>query len=370
MSNRGVNRAELEIAQTDAEEITLLIWNTGGGIGALNHPGHAAAIMRRDVETGPWVWNANNRHRYAYDRSNVRYLSFWPGVGDPEKATKVGVYTSRRQGVFLRHHLEDYDNEIGERALAHLDAGAAPRAGQVVIGEENDGSDRWGQKPQALITLPAMGRHRRRRLGLNMPLIVAWMERFRASADFNYVYISRSNNCSGVAARGLCAGGADAFAALGGDANKGSLYFTPNDAQVWANSVRRGINAANDKLVWLENFFAGASAADQQMLADAKRDPKVELPTLAEWRADSKVDWTIRSRVTRSVDAAIQEFHSVPWNEVNYPKRFAAYTQVLAAVHQHLQQQNERTAAYTRLAAKVIGLAYALADEGAVPWAP
>jgi len=256
MSNQGVAAGTLQIPQSQGYECTVLIWNNHAGVTALQHPGHAAVLLRRGVEAGPWRMRKATEagaveytFQPRYDAADARYVSFWPGFD----TAKSGASSGR----FLPHHLQDYYYELGDRASARLatvgepGSTVAPRAGQVVIGNEPvagtppSNRDVWGQEPNARVALAGLSPARQGELGLAMNEVVAWTRAFAISPDYSYSMVTTSRNCSGVAVRALVAGGADAFAALGGNPSKGRLYFTPNDAETCVTGVRTGIQLVN-----------------------------------------------------------------------------------------------------------------------------
>lgn len=360
VTNIGPNPASLEVAQTDALEATIFIWHTGDGIkGQLGHPGHASVLLRRPKSTGPWQMNiVGDQIRWSpYDDPDERYVSFWP-AGPAKKTGTVGNYTTKRPAEFLEHHLFDYVNELSERGRTLLEGGAGARAGQIVIGTKDDGSDYWGQQPQAIITLPGLARFRRRGLGVHLPRMVDWCIAFRNGPEFNYVYISTSQNCSGIAVRALCAGGADAFARLGGSTRKGTIYFTPNDAEVWAEAVENGIQLANNMLVALRNM---------PVLPHYRAG--TDLPTVQEWKDASKVDWSVRGSLTRTIDSMLEQYHAATW-DAGVPKKMDALVRILQAAHTHLQHQNQRTEAYRRLAGRLLCAVELAGASGEAPWSP
>ena len=108
------------------------------------------------------------------------------------------------------------------------------------------------------------------RLGLDLNRIIASVNRFKAGDDFQYRYVSHSNNCAAIACRGLVAGGGAAFLRLGA-ANWvgrlcfppffGRLYLTPNTVLRYARQIERGINHANRMLSAIEAQAVGSAIA-------------------------------------------------------------------------------------------------------------
>jgi len=264
MSRRGIDSGALTIPQQADYECTVLVWHTGAWLEGLSHPGHASLLLRRQKKVGPWKCQAKKADdglefdcQPDYDLAKIRYVSVW-AEGPSAKTSRTGKeggvarFLSARGGDLLSHHLQDYVNELGDSARERLEGGAPPRPGQIVIGRfrggDDDGGDVWGKKCEASVALPGLSPARADKLGLNLNKVVEWAARFKRGPECNYVYISKSQNCAGVAVRALSAGGADAFGALGGNPSKGTIYFTPNDMVVYANGVREGIRRVNQML--------------------------------------------------------------------------------------------------------------------------
>jgi hypothetical protein len=372
MSKRGVNLVELTLPQTAQMEATMLIWNTGRGIrGGLKHPGHASVLLRRSMQQGPWMADIFGATEVVdeHEPTEARHVSFWPAGGGGTKIIDMGVagsttkggnkgtYLGRRDATFLRHHLADFVGELGDHAREALEGGGAPRPGQVVIGRR-DGDDAWGQKPQAEITIPGMTGSRVRGLGVDLRKIVAWCNAFARGPEFNYTYISTSQNCSGVAARALAAGGADPFARLGGGSRKATLYFTPNDAQRWGESVARGIQRANDMLDSFRNNPAVPALP-----------PGTDLMTAAQWRETSTYDRPIPGQVIRKVEAALRLYHAAAWN-TDLPGKLEAMLNAMVAVHEVLRNPGRHAAACLRLAGDVRAVVRERGISCDAPWSP
>ncbi len=353
MTKLGITANDLNIAQTAENECTVMIWNTGTWAGALSHPGHASILMRRDKNEGPFEYE-------DYPPRQIRYVSFWP-ASDSDKTAKTGkegnkaMMTSKRDGNFLSHHIEDYDNELGASGRAALNNGGARRPGQVVVNIDANGNDYWGQLPQHLISLPAMAGTRLRSLGLDMNEIVDWCVAFKESDEFNYTYISTSQNCAGVAVRALCAGGADAFAALGGSPSKGTIYFTPNDAKIWVDAVAVGIQRVNNMLGDLYHLSSGHPLL------------KTDLPTVEQWKALSNVSFSMRGSLTRGIDDALATYHTTTWIH-DFPKRLGALVKMIKNTHAHFQTDSKRQPAYVALARRIIHVVRLRAAQGNYTW--
>jgi hypothetical protein len=206
--------------------------------------------------------------------------------------------------------------------------------------------ERYGQLPQALIHLPAMVGSRPTSLGIQMNRIVDWCQVFKVSEDFNYQYISTSNNCSGVACRALAAGGADAFADAGGCPRKSSIYFTPNDAETWVKAVRAGILQVN---VWLSLLNVCSPKASIW---------RENLPTVAQWKTKSHKSFSFRGSETRGVDDALAVWHAcdIGQNSKSFPKAFGALVKLVQHTFMHMRKDpnSDRSEAYKELARSIL----------------
>jgi len=341
------SESDLKVDQKFDNECTVMIWRTSTtrlGLGGLDHPGHASVLLRKSPSKGPFLGS-------DYDPSKARYVSFWP-EGDSDKDTTVGDYFSLRNGNFLKHHTIDYWNELGGGARRMLANGSAPRQGQIMVS-----ANEYGQLPDVFISLRALTPNARRMLGLHINKIVAWCIEFKKSPEFNYKYISTSKNCSGVAVRALSAGGADAFAAVGGCSRKSSIYYTPNDAEDWANSVAVGIQTVNTWLTHLRENSAKTSRWEHS------------LPTVAEWKTASHISLSVRGSETRGVDDAL-----AVWDVVKDTTEIATAWGALVSLIQHTYMHmlkdphGARSHAYKELALSIVLIVERLARSSARAW--
>jgi len=348
------DKSKLKVKQQFDNECTVMIWRTSKawlGLGGLKHPGHTSVLLRKTRNEEP-----------TFDDMKSRYVSFWPG-GNWDKRTKAGEYISLRNGNFLGHPNFDYRQELGARARGMLDDGLPARLGQILVSTGTSDSDEfpdYGQLPDVVISLQAMAPNQITSLGLQINRIVDWCKKFFNSPDFNYKYISSTNNCSGVAVRALSAGGADAFAVVGGCSRKSSIYFTPNDAEDWANSVAVGIQRVNEWLQSLNNEKSSAS-------------PWRYLPTVDEWKTASHKSLSFRGSETRGVDEALAVWHenSKGWDEPDkFTKGFGALVSVIQHTHMHMLKDpnSARNGAYKDLARSILSVVKLLAQKAADDW--
>lgn len=360
MSNRGVGPFEqqLRLPQAFAFQCDMLVWrNASGVLGPMMHPGHAALVLRRTVAEGPWHGKAGLNFGLGtpdpeLDPASYRYVSFWP-YGD-----KDGLFDAT-SAVFHKNHLEDMGNELGENARRMLDNDQTqPREGQIVIGQDRNLQDIWGQRHQAMVPVLGLTGARADKLGLSLNRIVSWATRFRGSEEFNYIFASKTKNCAGVAIRAMQAGGADAFAQLGGNPAKPSFYMLPNDAQRWANAVSLGVAECNRMLEVLRNRTRFLAVA-----------PPGDLMSLKDWKARSDVAWTLRGRLTAAIDKALGEYHGKEWGR-DFERKLKLLVTIIRNVHDHLREDTKRDAAYLTLANQVMAVVGALARSGDTPWTP
>lgn len=365
MSFRGYQGSinERSLPQEQAFQCDLLVWRNAPGLGAQDHPGHAAVVVRRTVNSGPWHVRDGRAGRQevgpltpALEPAEFRYVSFWPG-----SRGEAGNF-SARSGKFRANHLEDMEAELGANGRRLLDNDRTqPRDGQIVIGTYDNGADVWGRCPQAVVPVMGLSGARADKLGLSLNRIVAWAARFRQGNEFNYVFASKDRNCAGVAVQSMRAGGGDAFAQLGGNPAEPVFYIVPNDAQRWANAVRLGVGECNRMLEVLRN----RTAHMREFLVSAPKG----LMSVQEWKTKSDVAWTIRGRMTAAIDKALKEYHEKDW-ETGFPKKLKALVTIIKNVHDHLRQESKRDSAYVQLASQIMTVVAELARSASEPWTP
>lgn len=354
----GTNLNELSLPQEHAFQCDMLIWNNAEGLGAQDHPGHAAVVVRRTVSRGPWRIRGDTRTDAmspltpAVRPNEFRNVSFWPGM-----AGKQGLFTTRA-GKFQKSHLEDFKSEVGGHARQFLNNGAAARPGQIVVGLYENNDDIWGQMPTSIVPVLGLSSARADRLGLSLNRIVNWAAGFRTGGEFNYVFASKNNNCAGVAVRAMREGGGDAFAKLGGNPAEPTFYMLPNDAELWAHAVRMGVERCNRMLGVLRNRTAFMQAARAQI---------TDLMTAREWKAQSDVAWMVRGRMTAAIDKALRDYHERDW-EAGFRKKLDALVTIIRNVHDHLGEASKRDAAYLTLANQIVAVVANLSRKGDEPW--
>jgi hypothetical protein len=353
-----------------------MVWRNAAMLGALAHPGHAVLLLRRARNEGPWEMlideGVPTTYNPAYADNEIRYVSFWPG-DDHDKENKGGLI-GRTSGDFLAHHLQDYYRELGGSARTHLsrinDAAAAlnvPRRGQIVIGTETVGNGRgggtdhdiWGQEPNERVTLAGLCSARPGELGLAMNEIVRWTTAFSNTAECTYTFVTTSRNCAGVAVRAMAAGGADAFAAIGGNPSKGNLYITPCEAEIYANAVRTGIQLVNQMLVSIRNNCLNAPPVI----------PDTDLMSAADFKTRSAVAWKIRGQMLRNIDSALEKYHTFTWAG-KYPEKLAEFVTIIKNTHNHIvaSRSGLRDAAFQALSVRILEVVRQRAVISLLPW--
>ncbi|NYZ11486.1 hypothetical protein HL658_02905 [Azospirillum sp. RWY-5-1] len=344
----------IDIPQRYTPEATLVIWENRDGIRAMKHPGHAALLLRRFNFT---TLNGN------WDPTRVRYVSFFPG-GGREKSSMA------RPAQFSAHYFWDMKFEMSDRAQEGLRAKTLQRRrGQYLIQHDlsqDDPVEIYGQMADGILPMPAMSLSDRYRWGIDLNRIVTWALNFRTSKDFNYEFVSKSNNCAGVAIRALRAGGGEAFASVVGGAPNMTLYATPKDCIQIGDAVMEGIRRANQMMAYLNgvvdrkfNLLGGVHAT---------RDPS-ELYTAADWKRDSYVALKTRGLILRSIDSALEKYHRLTWDN-NYPEKLTAYMAVLKGVYDHFQvsTSGKREPAFVVLATQLLFTWTILAAEAELGW--
>lgn len=340
----------ITIPQDAPFQCDVLIWRCPPHFNARRRPGHAAVLLRRAPNQGPW-----QRFGFevvpAIDSTQMRYISFWPRNG-------AGADKSNNPGTFIDNPLRDYRLEISDNTNEGLSNGNfPPRQGQMMVGAHPGGAQIWGQKQNETINILGLSGIRPTKLGLNLNHMVDFAVRFQGSAEFEYKYISRSRNCAGIAVRTLAAGGGAVFAEVGGNYSSMKLYTNPNDAQHWSEAVQRGVNSVNLMLEMLQN-------------ATAKLPPgRPDLMSYREWRSISAVAWTMRGPETTAIDKALQQYHAANWI-TQYPAKLKSLVQIIESISDHMLKRTKRDGAYLELAREVMRVVATVARSGDQPWSP
>lgn len=347
----------IDIPQKYTPEATLVIWENRDGVRAMQHPGHAALLLRRFSFTN---LNAN------WDATRIRYISFFPG-GSREKNTM------KRPAQFSAHYFWDMNFEMSERAQLGLrNKTMQRRRGQYVIGHGEDAEQNpveiYGQMADGILPMPGLSLADRYHWGIDLNRIVKWALEFRTSKDFNYEFISKSGNCAGVAIRALRAGGGEAFASVIGGAPSLTLYATPKDCIQIGQAVMDGIRRVNHMMDHLNGVVQGKY--NNLGGTHATRDIS-ELYSAADWKRDSYVALKTRGLILRSIDSGLEKYHRLTWDN-NFPDKLTAYMTVLKGVYDHFQvsKSGKREPAFVVLAAQLLFTWSTVAAEADLSWDP
>jgi hypothetical protein len=357
-----------------------MVWHNAPGLDAIGHAGHTSLLVRRNVKTGPWYMEMTPNAIFPFDyqpdyiNSNERYISFWPAPEDR---------ANPKRAFFLRHHLQDYYNELGERTRQlltwcdnrtvdntrwdpaweyyeqHGQNWPAPRLDQIVIGTSGRQlDDIWGKEPDAQISLQGLSPTRGFALGLNLNKVVGFAAEFKGTPACDYHFVSRKQNCAGVAVRALVAGGADAFSKLWADPSKGILYITPNDAEEYVKSVKIGIERCNNMLDHLRQW----AQVGMLMLGG-------DLPQLDEWKRMSAVDWKMRGTLLRNIDTALTNYHRLTW-QLNFPDKLVELVTIIRNTYDHCQRSRTkaRDNGFKALVPKILNVVGQQALDAGTPW--
>lgn len=345
----------IDIPQKYTPEATLVIWENRDGIRAMQHPGHAALLLRRFNFT-----NMNTR----WDPTRIRYVSFFPG-GGREKSSMV------RPAQFSAHYFWDMKFEMSDRAQEGLRAKTMQRRrGQYLIAydeqSQEDPVEIYGQMADGIMAMPGLSLADRYQWGIDLNRVVTWALKFRTSKDFNYEMVSKSNNCAGVAIRALRAGGGEAFASVVGGAPSLTLYATPKDCIQIGQAVVDGIRRVNQMMSYLNgvvNLKSGNLGG-----VHATRDLS-ELYSASDWKRDSYVALKTRGLILRSIDSALEKYHRLNWDN-DYPEKLTAYMTVLKSVYDHFQvsKSGKREPAFVVLASQLLVRWNLLAAEAELGW--
>lgn len=301
------------------EKVTVCIWPYGG----LSHFGHVGIKLKSAAVPG-----------------DKCYISWWPGAYAESKfnkrvekvekiiPSKVPVpYDARAQQERL--HIHDLISEMSDRTRTGLDDGTyQPRTGQAQIDvgfamgrklmtdgfpikeeyvTDNVGNITgvqylaWVQKPDKY-EIPCLGQAGKA-FGLNATAIWKWWQVFSAAPTNWYKLMSKNQNCAGVAALALRAGGAGAFA----KPPKAMLFMDPNQVRDWVIKVKNRIDAMNLK----ENAtHAGYTPAF------TTSDTAMEIMTLNEWKtksAEGVSKLALRSSQIKKIDDQMAKYWKITW---------------------------------------------------------
>jgi len=161
--------------------------------------------------------------------------------------------------------------------------------------------------------------------------------RFYNSDHFCYILASKSRNCSGVAARFLKAGGAEAYYSIPEIAHvpNNPLYMSPNDVEAMATATSNGLFRLN---LILDAFWKLVQLRAHTLMQNAKfqGDNTMEIYRYDTWILRSAVKYKTRGLVLRAIDRQIRSYHKYTWDE-GYQSKLMALCSLISYVYKHIQ---------------------------------
>lgn len=343
------------------EKLTVCIWPYGG----ITHFGHVGLKLKSHVIS-----------------EGECYISWWPGdrVDNKHNRNAEKVQNKAPAGITIPYHaladrnremVADQVMELSDRSRQGLHDGTfTPRTGQeqIDVGFEwgklmmkhgmpvkketylaADGSFKtrylaWVQQPQK-IRLPCMGQPGVL-VGINVPAMFRWWRVFSAAPTNWYKLMSQNQNCAGVAALALRAGGAAAFA----KPPSAVFYMDPNQVRDWCNKVLKRINELNQGIT---KTYTAPSVAWNDV---------DEIMTLAEWKKESEKGVSVlatRSGATKKIDEAMKQYWALPWGTGDaFDAKTQKLTEILDATHVYLAERagHKREAVVVKLGEQVLSV--------------
>ncbi len=279
------------------------------------------------------MWENPNAVRYYYlteaAEGFVRhvYISWFPG-GDGVGSIKSMFKSMRGERMEFR---DDMDSEMSERVQDRLASGEiTPRPGQVYMqdayGMRQEYSDEWGQEPDYVISVPALGVSNRY-WGVSTSKMWNWWREFSDDVEAEYKMISKSKSCAGVALRALAEGGAEAFRGL----PKNKIYALPNEVAHYAVDLRAAIVDFNTRTMRFE-YNVLQPWIKQQALRPPSRPGRPAYERGGLWSAD---DWRAnrgsQAHTRFSVGDHLKKYHSTDGN-TDWARKYRLLCQIFSYV--------------------------------------
>ncbi|HYK35268.1 hypothetical protein [Alloacidobacterium sp.] len=241
------------------------------------------------------------------------HISWWPpseGVGHEIKEMRGTLHGSSNSSAW-----EDLYSEMSKKVQLGLQAGKLKaRDGQVNLGaayglknKKDEPDKRWGQEPDWVISVPALGSSNRY-FGVNAARMWMWFTNYRdQSVGADYKMISKSKSCAGIAMRALKQGGGDAFTRQ----PVSQFYVLPNEVAQYAIDLRAAIVELNTLAARFE-FTVLQSWIKQHRgttlpSGGAQPHKKPELWTADWWRKNRQP----HARGFFSMGDLLEEYHSL-----------------------------------------------------------
>lgn len=349
--------------------IKVLIWENKRGLGAMNHPGHAALAITR-----------GNTVDY--------YVSWWPEeFGSMVKSSKADIERGYSRGE-TNSILNDHWYEIGPRAVNALERGAEPRPGQTHELVVNDfgmaflnPNMNWLQQPQTVISIPSIDDAippRRKRLGLCEANIKDWWDLYKmklnekvgAQTHHEYYLASKRYNCAAIVMAALRAGGSALYDQDShGKRHDNWLYYTPLDVKEYANKVENRIDLLNVQVNSIYRFMLGdyqkyipvmkQTLAEHNSNTEAAEQPDTrDLWSCEQWMKESSVKFGRRKDQIQAIDYFIQMYWAAGavWDENNSKQKANNICNILSHVQDHIIQKprSDRREAVLQLGSQCI----------------
>jgi hypothetical protein len=161
--------------------------------------------------------------------------------------------------------------------------------------------------------------------GLDGARMFRWWEVFSHSPKNRYRLLSTTQNCAGIIARALQAGGAELFAPM----PKPTGFMHPNHVHEWAKQVCRVVQPCN------KMFAVGY----QLPALSAPINRNTGAFTAAQWKKESRQGFGHkRSQYLQRIDQLLDKYATFggTWTAADYDQRIAVLGQIMAQINKHL----------------------------------
>jgi hypothetical protein len=165
--------------------------------------------------------------------------------------------------------------------------------------------------------------------GLDGARMFRWWEAFSHSPKQRYRLLSTTQNCAGVIARALQAGGAELFAPI----PKPTGYMHPNHVHEWAKRVNGVIDKYN------KMSAIGYKADCKRPVLSAAVNRNTGTFSAAEWKKQTRQGFGhTRSQYLQRIDQLLQKYETFGWRwtAADYDQRIAVLGQIMDQINKHL----------------------------------
>jgi hypothetical protein len=330
----------------EARALQVYVWrNSTTALGFLpdaNHPGHSAMQLYEGGKV-------------------VRLISWWPkdDAGKNNMNARLGGKAGTRLSIDALSEMGSNARELLQTAKLKGNLGQVARQGQY-LHRQGDLAEysrelaqqkaRWLKVPDFSVSIPGMGAENLR-WGLHLPGIADWWSAWNSDPERKYIMQSRSNNCSGVVAGALKAGGAAWFLP---DDVAGLLpqlitkTCTPNFVADWAERLAHAISNLEQNTRSLQDAIvkAGPGLAPIHLPAP--------LPNKGEWIKATTRAHKPRSFELQAIDRALDGIFTETFSE-DQQKRLVVLVKALSN-HISKRPASERRLLVLSLARQALGL--------------